>query len=293
MARIALVGPGAVGSYFAAQWIAAGHDVLLCARRPFDRIVVDSASAPATVPATVLTDPAQVVAPCRWVVLAVKAHQTAGAADWLARLTGPGTGVVVLQNGVEATTRVQPLVGDAEVLPGVVYCGAQLLAPGHVVHSTGDRLLLPATETARAFARFADGAHTTVTARHDITTQAWRKLGANVAVNGPTALTGRTTSVLHDPGIRSIAVALVRECWQVGAAVGADVDADAAADHVDRLAAGPPVSTSMLHDRWAGRPTEHDALYGAVHRGGRRHGITTPTTDMVRALVRAGDPVPE
>lgn len=290
MARLALVGPGAVGSYFAAHWIAAGHEVLLCSRRPFDRLVVESAAAPASVPARVVTDPTQVTAARPWVVVAVKAHQTNGILGWLDRLCGSGTRVVVLQNGVEARARVQPLVGDAEVLPGVVYCGAELLAPGHVVHSGGNRLLLPSTEAAREFVLFADGAATSVTARDDFTTQAWRKLGANVAVNGPTALIDRTTGVLRDPGVRALAVSLVRECWQVGAAAGADVDPDEAADHVTRLAEVPPVGTSMLQDRRAGRPTEHDALYGAVRRGGLHHGIPTPVTHAVQSLLRAGDP---
>lgn len=290
MARLALIGPGAVGSYFAAHWIAAGHDLLLCARRSFDQLVVESDTAPVTVPARVATDPARVDQPRPWVVVAVKAHQTAGIAHWLAPLCGPDTRVVVLQNGVDAAARVQPLAGTAEVLPGVVYCGAELLAPGRVAHSRGDRLLLPGSRAAREFARLADGPHTSVTARDDFTTQAWRKLGANVAVNGPTALTGRTTEVLRDPGVRALAVALVRECWQVGAAEGADVDPDEAADHVARLAAAPPVGTSMLHDRRTGRPTEHDALYGAVRRGGLHHGVPTPTTQTILSLLRAGNP---
>ena len=43
------------------------------------------------------------------------------------------------------------------------------------------------------------------------------------------------------------------------------------------------------HERLAGRPTEHDALYGAVIRAGARHGIATPFAETVSALLAAGD----
>jgi 2-dehydropantoate 2-reductase len=48
-------------------------------------------------------------------------------------------------------------------------------------------------------------------------------------------------------------------------------------------------ATSMYYDRMAGRPTEHDALYGAVVRAGARHGIPTPFAETVAALLAGGD----
>ena len=48
MARVAVVGAGAVGSVFAAQLAQAGrHELVVCARRPFARIEVDSPQVPA------------------------------------------------------------------------------------------------------------------------------------------------------------------------------------------------------------------------------------------------------
>ena len=48
----------------------------------------------------------------------------------------------------------------------------------------------------------------------------------------------------------------------------------------------------MLQDRRAGRATEHDALYGAIVRAGRRHGIPTPLCEVFDTLLAAGDPDP-
>jgi 2-dehydropantoate 2-reductase len=287
--RIAVVGVGAIGGYFAAQWAAAGHDVLACARRSFTEYVVDSPVSPVRCVARVVTDPARVSEPYPWVVLAVKTNQSVGAAGWLERLCDTNTVVVAAQTGVDALERLQPLVGTATVLPAAVYCGAELLEPGHVAHAVNDLLLVPDTDAGRRFSAIGSVPGTRVKATDDFVTRAWRKLGSNVAVNGLTALTGRTTEVLRGEPMAAVARALVRECWTVAAAEGAELDPDEAEAFVGDIArVTPPVGSSMLYDRRAGRPVEHDAIYGAVTRGGRRHGIKTPITSAIAAILEAG-----
>ena len=82
--------------------------------------------------------------PADWVLLAVKAHQTPGAAGWLSALCGPATTVAVLQNGIDHVERVGPLVGDAEVLPVVNWCPVEPVAPGRVRQRDALRLAVPA-----------------------------------------------------------------------------------------------------------------------------------------------------
>jgi 2-dehydropantoate 2-reductase len=49
---------------------------------------------------------------------------------------------------------------------------------------------------------------------------------------------------------------------------------------------GGDMRTSMQKDHAAGRPLELDAIAGPIVRGGRRHGIPTPATEELVALVR-------
>ena len=94
--------------------------------------------------------------------------------------------------------------------------------------------------------------------------------------------------MLAEPGIRSIAVSLIHECWQVARARGADLDpADAEALIDGLIAAGRDGGTSMLYDTLAGRPTEHDAIHGAALRAASAEGIDTPTISMIYALLDA------
>jgi 2-dehydropantoate 2-reductase len=293
MSRVAVVGPGSVGTFFAAHLTAAGRDVVACARRPFREYVVDSPQSPVRAPAHVVTDPEELAGPADWVLVTVKAHHTPGVEPWLRRLCLDSTKVVVIQNGVEGAERVAPYSGDAEVLPAVVYCAAELVEPGHIEHRQDGRLILPDVETAHRLVELFAGTPAVVRPTDGYITDAWRKLGLNVMFNGITALTMRPISVMSRPGVGEVGRRLLQETWAVGRAEGADLSAEAADELADGFAnvrdGGP---TSMLQDRRAGRPTEHDALYGAVIRAGRRHGIPTPLCEVFDALIAAGDPDP-
>ena len=50
---------------------------------------------------------------------------------------------------------------------------------------------------------------------------------------------------------------------------------------------GPEAGTSMLYDRLAGRPLEHEALTGALVEAADRHGIPVPVNRTLLALLSA------
>ncbi|MGI9614025.1 MAG: 2-dehydropantoate 2-reductase [Acidimicrobiales bacterium] len=291
MTRIALVGPGGVGTFFAAHLAAAGQDIVACARRPFTEYLVESETAPTHGPAKVVTDPAELDGPVDWVLLAVKTHQTDGAAGWLDVLCNADTQVVTVQNGVEGRRRAEPYVNDATVWPAVVYCGAELVAPGHSRHSSHGMLIVPDKPRMHELAALFDGTGARVKPDPDYITQLWRKLGVNTVVNGLSALTDKPIGVVGEPTLRPIAEQLLSECWAVAAAEGAELGDDDVVPAIDGMV-GVGGTTSMRVDRQNGRATEYDALYGAVVRIGAEHGIPTPTQALVGALIAAGDPDP-
>ena len=142
-----------------------------------------------------VTDPSQLSGEFDMVLVGVKAHQTIGAAGWLEAACGPGVVVAAMQNGVEAVERLTPLVGEATVLDGVVYCGGTLVAPGHTINSGGGRLILPDRPAAALVVDVFRDTPARVTADPDHVTAQWRKLGVNVALNGVTALTDQPIPV--------------------------------------------------------------------------------------------------
>ena len=157
--RVAVIGLGSIGGVGAGLLRAAGrHDVVGCARRPLDRLVVERPDGTVEVDLKVLTDPAQ-AAPVDWVLLCTKAHETSSAGPWLQRLCRPSTRVAVLQNGIDHGERVAPFAQGATVVPALVYYNGERLAPGRVrFRSVSDHeLVVPDDDAGRAFAQLMQG----------------------------------------------------------------------------------------------------------------------------------------
>ncbi len=288
MARIAVVGVGAIGGAVAAPLIASrAHDVVLCVREPFATLVVGGPDGRLEVPARCEREPARVGA-VDFVLLATKAHDTAGAAPWLRGLCRAGTTLAVLQNGVEHVERVQPYAGAAEILPVVVRLPAERVAPGRNAQRAAGHLCVPTGAAGDAFAALFAGTGVAVDVTADFTSAAWHKLCLNAASGPLLALTDRPHEVLHAPGMAELALGLMRECVAVGRAEGARL-ADSLPDEIlsGLLAAPGNAGNSMLYDRRAGRRLESDARNGAVQRIGARHGIATPLNAAVCALLEA------
>lgn len=287
--RVVVVGTGSIGGYFAAELARGGRDVVLCSRTPFERLVVehlDGSTVEIDQPA--LTDPAD-VPEAEWVLLATKANQTDAAAGWLQRACGPATkGVAVLQNGVDHEARVRPYVGSTPVLPVIVLCGAEAVAPGRIVHHGHADLGVPEGDLGRSFAALFEGVNAHIVFHDDFVSAVWRKLLTNVTAAALTCLTTTRLGVMRRPDIADLAVALGEECFRVANAAGADIPIDEARVAVEGMKrTNPQMGSSMLYDRLAGRPLEYEAITGAVVRHGRRHGIATPLNDAVYALLAA------
>ena len=288
MSRVAVLGVGAIGSVFGVRLCRLErHDVTLCVRRPIEKLVVETPDSVIESSVKCVTSPSE-AGPVDCVLLAVKGHQVPDAAQWLEALVGERTIIAVLQNGVEHRERVAPYAGGAEVVPVVVNCPADRLAPGHVAQQGGAQLVPEDGPGARFLASLYEGTDVPVKPTSDFTTASWAKLCNNVGAGPATALTNRGRGVLREPAVAEFCRGLVRECAAVGRAEGAKLADDVAERTIERLQdADPEATTSMLVDRRAGRPIEADVMTGAVVRIGAGHGIPTPLTAAADALLRA------
>jgi 2-dehydropantoate 2-reductase len=263
---------------------------MLCTRSPLRGLVIERDGQERTVPVAIASDHESAAndAPAEWLLLATKAHQTASARPWVARLAGPRTVLVVVQNGVDHVARAASLTPPGPVLPALAYIAAERLGPGHVVHRWGGRIVVPRGRDGAALAALLAGSGLDVEQESDFRTAAWRKLLSNVAANPITALTVRPVSVLGEPGVRELAEGLLAEAVAAAGAEGARLSAADIGATLDLYAGlGPDVGTSMLDDRRASRPTEHDLISGAVGRAAARHGLDAPLNRAVLALLAA------
>jgi len=287
MARIAIIGVGAIGSVIAALLQQSGrHEVILCTRRPLPELLVETPDGPVEIHATVFTDP-DTAPPVDWVLVSTKAYDVDGAARWLEQLRAQGAPVAVLQNGVEHRERFAPYVPAQSIVPVIVDCPAERRSSARVIQRGTMYLKAPADDLGRAFVELFAGTPAEAVVVPDFVTVAWRKLCHNAVGVLPTLLL-QPSGVLRGEAMGDVARQLVRECIAVGRAEGATLDDEVVEAVLQAYRASPADSINSLHaDRLAGRPMELDARNGVIVRMGRKHGIATPGNSMAVALLEA------
>ena len=283
---VAIIGAGSVGCMLAAHLAAAGCDIVICGRAPLERVVMTIDGETVEHKVAWAAEPAD-LPPLRHAVLATKIHHTTDVNDWLAALP-TGSAVLAAQNGVDHRARIGPLTAAA-IVPTLVYPNAERTGPGQVrVRRTGRGLVVPDDDAGRSAAALFAGSGLEVETTADFPTAAWEKLLYNVIANPLTALTGRPAEVLHEPEMAALGLDLALEAVDVARAEGTALTPEHARQALAWLQGLPGTTpSSMLQDRVAGRRLEHVGLLGPVVALGQRHGVPTPLTRAILALLDA------
>jgi len=231
-------------------------------------------------------------------VVTVKAGDTATAAEQLA--TGEIELVWSLTNGL-VEERLHDSLGD-RVLAGTATYGAELPEPG-VVRCTGvgelhvgelacgdasDDTDATPSRRVRRVAAACRAAGLSTTADPQMARRRWRKLAVNAGINAVTALARvENAGVLSEPAA-AVAARAARETARVARESGVDLTDETAVAAVREVASATADNRSSTYqDVLAGRPTEVDAINGAVVRRGEAAGVDTPTNRTLAELLRA------
>ncbi|MDF7776905.1 2-dehydropantoate 2-reductase [Sphingomonas sp. AOB5] len=285
MARIAVIGAGAIGGTLAA-WLAQTHEVTLCARSPLTDLEVETPSGTIRATPIILTDPAAAT-PVDWVLCTTKTYDCAGAAVWLTGLMGPETRLAVIQNGVEQRERF-PMVPRDRIVPVIIDLPAERTAPGRIVQRRDGTITVPDDANGEAFAALFAETIVAAATTPDFVTAAWKKLAINCS-GIVSAITLRAAEVANDPEVAEVMRGLVRECIAVGRAEGATLPDKLADQVVEWTRRAHPQSVNSLHaDFAAKRQTEVDARNLVIVRLGEKHGIPAPLNRAMAALLIAG-----
>jgi 2-dehydropantoate 2-reductase len=314
--KFLIAGAGAIGAYMGARMARAGLDVTLYARGPHLRAMQEHGVRVKSVDGDFEARPnvagaLEEVGPVDVVLLGVKAHGLTHLAPQLRSVLGPDTTVISTQNGVpwwffqgfggewEGTRleRVDPggVVSDAiearRVVGSLVYFATEIVEPGVVRHTEGNRISLGEPDGTRsdrckqvAEALISTGLRCPVTTRirHEI----WVKILGNVAFNPISALTGATLAqMVRDPEV----CVLVRKIMGEAEAVAAQLGLELPITIEQRIAGAEKVGehkTSMLQDLEAGRPLELEAVVGAVVELGERMKLPMTHTRVVYSCAK-------
>jgi len=314
--KFLIAGAGAIGGYLGARMARAGLDVTLFARGAHLRAMQEHGVRVESVEGNFEARPPVVgslakAGPADVVFLGVKAQGLPDLAPHLAPVLRPETTVVSTQNGLpwwyfqgsggplEGTRleRVDPggvisaAIEPRRVVASIVYFATEILQPGVIRHTEGDRISLGEPDGSRsercrqiAKALIAAGLRAPITTRirHEI----WVKVLGNVAFNPLSVLTRSTLAQMtRDPGVSALARNIMVEAEAVVRALGLELPVT-----IDQRMAGAASigehKTSMLQDFEAGRALELEAIVGSVVELGERLNLSMVHTRTVYACAK-------
>jgi 2-dehydropantoate 2-reductase len=295
--RIAVFGTGAVGGYFGGRLLEAGEEVSFIARGMHlaalqqSGLRITSPKGNLHRPVTATDDPSR-IGPVDVVIFTVKLYDVESSAARLAPLIGPDTVVITLQNGVEAVDMVSRHVGPGHVAGGVAYIVAVVDEPGHIRHTTADRLVFgePDGRPSDRLVRFQEagrraGFVADLSAHIDV--DLWVKFVRLGTWSGMTTATRSSMGVIRQqPELLQMMEAALEEAMAVGRARGVPFPEGLVDGTMQMVRNFPPESkSSMLEDLERGRRLELPWLSGAIARMGQQSGVPTPTHAFINAVL--------
>jgi 2-dehydropantoate 2-reductase len=294
--RIAVMGSGAVGGYFGARLAAAGEKVAFIARGAHlaalrrDGLLVKSVGGDFRARGLFTDDPRE-VGPVDLIIFCVKSYDTEAAAEKLAPMIDERTIVASLQNGVDNPDKLANRWGRERVLGGVVYLGAQLIAPGMIMHSAGGRIVLGALDGAdgaapKAAEAVLSAARIPCSVSPEIRKIMWSKLVWNAPFCALSCLARATVSeILESGSLRALAAACMEEVREAARSVGVELPPSIIEDTFNFSRGLGGFKPSMLQDLEAGKPLEYQALNGVVVDLLAQAGKRAPVNAACRAVL--------
>ena len=288
--KIAMLGAGALGSYFGGRLAAAGEDVVLIGRGAHLAAIretglrIESALGDADVRGVRTSEDPEEVGPVDAVLFLVKRYDTVEATRAMAPLVRPGTVVVTLQNGIDADRDILAAGCAGRVFPGAAYIPANIPRPGVVRHETDRcRLVFGARgadhpDELRELARRLSTHGTEAVVDDDVIAQLFEKFAFLSSFAALTALTRLPIGpILADGPASDLYFGALSESVAVALAAEPRLPSDLLERQtaMDRRLR-PGVRASMLDDLERGKRIELDYLSGAVVRLGGDLGIPTP-----------------
>src|SRR6516164_4117411 len=298
--RFAVIGAGGTGALLGASLQHAGNDVAFLARGTHlaaikgDGLRIESERGNVHLQKVKATDKVDEIGVVDVIVFCVKLWDVESAGEQIRPLVGSETCLIPMQNGIDASERLIPILGIEHVLGGVAMVTGSIVGPGIVRQSGTHHGIIfgeldgTISERVKAIEATCKTAGIDAVVCDSINKERWKKFVGLVGAGGICALTrGSIGPVRKDPDIAPLIDEVMQEVIAVGRAAGIDLDSEAAAFWRSFLANVPDSFTpSTAVDLAAGNRLELPWLTGKVVDLGRQLGVPTPVNRVVYAALK-------
>ena len=297
--KIAIVGTGAVGGWYAALLAEAGHEVHCLARSDSDAIrknglTIRNQGRERIVRVASASPDAAAIGPCDLVVVTIKSTSNLALPALVTPLLGPATIVLTLQNGMGNVEALAKLLAIERVVAGLCFVCINRLAPGVIDTTLAGYVRMaaaqgPVNQAVETCVAVFAGAGVDCQAEASLETVLWKKLCWNIPFNGLSIAGGSITTdlILAHPGLNNRATILMKEVQAAAIARGHGFDdAHIKRQFVVTVGMGPYRPSSLI-DFVEGRDVEVDGIWGEPLRRGLAAGVKMPETEKLVAEIKA------
>jgi 2-dehydropantoate 2-reductase len=296
----AIIGAGALGSYFGIRLAHGGLPVTFLLRSDYEAVRRDGLrlkladGGEVRVEAPAIARKPEEMGRQDWVLVALKTTRNHLLKELLAPVVGPETLLITVQNGLGNVEALEQLFPDNPVIGALCQIGVNREGPGRIRSFVPKDGFVQIGAGCRAGPEQLDacqrgfeaaGIHVKRTA--SLGEALWRKLMWNVPFNGLTvAIGGKGTDVVcGDPALRAVARALMEEIREAAAALGHQIEPE----YVDKLLGftdkiGDYKASSVL-DWLAGRRIEVEAIFRKPLDAGTGAGVAMPHLETLTAVL--------
>ncbi|MHB8086551.1 MAG: 2-dehydropantoate 2-reductase, partial [Dehalococcoidia bacterium] len=278
--RIAVIGSGALGTYYGARLAEARHDVHFLIRRDYHAIKSGGLHITSPEGELKLTHPniyktSAEIGPVDWVICALKSTSINEAQKLLAVCIAENTRILVLMNGLGLEERFAGWFGAQRIFGGMAFTCINRGEPGHTHHLAYGPITIghfqdDEEELANAVDLWSKS-KVTIFQSSCLLQSRWEKLGWNIPFSGLAVAAGGITTdrIMEDAGLNAAAHTLMAEVLAAG---NADLEHHSQKVHIDRdvlmdlffkststMGAYKP---STMIDFVEGRPMEIEAIFG-------------------------------
>jgi 2-dehydropantoate 2-reductase len=318
--KIAVVGCGAVGSYYGAMLSRAGQDVHFLLRSDYDVVRRNGVNIRSPKgdfnarPRAARTS--EEIGTCDLVIIALKTTANSEFPKLLPPLVGPNTAVLTLQNGLGNEEALARLFPPAQILGGLCFVCLNRIAPGVIQHLDHGLVMLgefqrwPEPRT-HDIASMIKHAGVVCKVSDDLASAHWEKLVWNIPFNGlgvasaagyeallnpPSVLPATrqpslTTNQLLDSGKwEALVRELMLEVIAAANALGHKLDLALADKMIERTRTMGAYKASTILDFERGQPLELESLFLEPLRQARAASVVTPRLAILCEVLRQLNP---
>ncbi|MGA9450449.1 MAG: 2-dehydropantoate 2-reductase [Verrucomicrobiia bacterium] len=319
--KIAVVGCGAVGSYYGARLRRAGQEVHFLLRSDYDTVrrkgvTVHSVEGDFHVQPLCAGNPEE-IGVSDVVLIALKTTANDQFAKLLPPLADPHTAVITLQNGLGNTELLARLFPPEQILSGLCFVCLNRVEPGVIHHMDYGLIKLgafqrPAGPRTRKLAVMFQDAGIPCEVADNLAQAQWEKLVWNIPFNGlgvagtagldtfahPPSVSSPLRSVgpclptdklLADPRWEKLLRDLMLEVIAAAGGLGFEIPVAFADKQIERTRTMGAYKASTLVDFERGQPLELESMFLEPLRRAQKAGVSTPRLATLCAALTALD----